>query len=117
MPMTTSPTDDALGRQLAHEGLLLRLAAQLAADPALTGPVDATEIAAHAAAQFRACLPLLDRTGTLAQIGLRFVREVLPADAPAAPPHIEGNGEIDPGASDIIARMGADDCIECRGGG
>ena len=111
MPMTTSPTDDALGRQLAHEGLLLRLAAQLAADPALTGPVSATEIAAHAAAQFRACLPLLDRTGTLAQLGISPVREGPLVASPAAPPYREGNAEIDPGASAIIASWGADDCI------
>ncbi len=108
---TTTPTDNVLDRQLAHEGLLMRLAAQLAADPALTGPVDATEFAAYVAAQFRACLPLLARTGTLAPLGLSFVREVREArEVPVAAPAEEEEEafEIDPSAAADVLSLGGD---------
>jgi hypothetical protein len=107
------PTDDALLRQLAHEGLLMRLAAQLAADPALTGPVDATEIAAYAAAQFQACLPLLARTGTLAQLGLSMVCEAheVPVAESAAEVDDEGYPPFEPVGAAFIASMGGVDFI------
>ncbi len=73
--------------------------------PGYTEEAIALRIAQHVVL----CMPLLRRTGKLALLGINEGVDMPPIVAP--PPHLEGNGEIDPGASDIIASMGADDFI------